>query len=322
VTLVVGMDVGATRSRAVLCDATGAVLGRGEGPGGNPNSSAGDPAENIGTALRAALGDHDPSAVAAGTIGIAGIAARSAQARTIADAAWRSAALPGSPGLATDLDIAYAAGATGGDGVLLLSGTGAIAGAFHEYVMVRRCDGLGWIFGDEGSAVWFGLTAVRAALAALDGRGPATVLTELLADRMVPAEPTDDPRQNLIGVGYQWPPARFGELAPLVVTAADSGDEVADRILTDGCAALARTVLTIADDLPHLVLAGSLLTTPGPIATRVRTALAPHFPSPPTTAPDPVAGAVLTALRTANLPVPPELPARLAAGPRAGSLGQ
>lgn len=312
-TLLLGIDVGATKSRAVLCGVTGNVLGRGEGPGGNPNSSAGDPAENIGTALRAALGGHDPADVAAGVIGMAGIAAKSAQARTIADTAWRSVGLPGSPGLGTDLDIAYAAGATGGDGVLLLSGTGAIAGAFHEYAMVRRCDGLGWIFGDEGSAVWFGLAGVRGALAALDGRGPATSLTELIAERMVPAEPTGDPRQDLIGVGYQWPPARFGELAPLVAAAATAGDEVAGRILADGCAALVRTALTIAGDLPHLVLAGSLLTTPGPIAERVRNGLAPHFPNPPVTAADPVAGAVLTAFRTANLPVPPDLPARLRA---------
>lgn len=44
--------------------------------------------------------------------------------------------------------------------------------------IVQRADGYGWLVGDEGSAVWLGREAVRAALAAYDGRGSPTLLTE------------------------------------------------------------------------------------------------------------------------------------------------
>ena len=166
--LVLGADVGGTSAKAALIDRYGRVLGRGRAPGGNVNSSDGDPAVNIGTALRAALGDHDPAQVVAGMIGMAGSAAVPDKARRVADTAWHGAGLTGSPLVGTDLDIAYAAGATGGDGVLLLAGTGAVAAAFTDYRLTRRCDGLGWLLGDEGSAVWLGIAGLHAAVAAFE----------------------------------------------------------------------------------------------------------------------------------------------------------
>jgi len=308
--LIVGLDVGGTGTKVVVCDETGAMVGRGTGGGGNMRSAEGDPAGNIAGALVAALAGHDPAEVVAGMMGMAGSAARPRRAREIADTAWHSAGLAGSPEIGTDLDIAYAAGDVGGDGVLLLAGTGAVSAEYRDHRMVRRCDGLGWLVGDEGSAVWLGMAALRAAAAALDGRGPATVLAERVHDRMMPAESTGDPRQDLVAGADDWRPARLGELAPLVVEAASAGDEVADRILSDGCAALVRAALAVAGDATRLVLAGSMLTTPGPVADRVTASLADRFPAP-ATAPYPVVGAVLDAFRAARLPTPAGLAARL-----------
>ncbi len=311
--LVIGADVGGTSSKVVLCDVAGAVLGRGKAAGGNLRSSIGDPAGNIAEALHAALDGHDPGRVVAGMIGMAGSTAVPDRARRLADTAWQRAGLPGAPQIGTDLDIAYAAGADHGDGVLLLAGTGAVAAAFHGYRMTRRCDGLGWLLGDEGSAVWLGLAGVRAAAAARDGRGPQTTLTGLLADRLTPAEPTGDPRQDIVAVAYQLPPAQFGEFAPVVTGAARDGDLVAGRIVADAAAALVRTARVAAADDPVrcLVLAGSVLTTEGPVADAVRTGLGDTFDQPPVVAADPVAGAVLHALRHAGLPVASDLPTRL-----------
>ncbi|BCJ32809.1 N-acetylglucosamine kinase [Actinocatenispora thailandica] len=311
--LVLGADVGGTSAKAALIDAAGRVLGRGRAAGGNVNSSDGDPAENIGAALREALGDHDPTRVVAGMIGMAGSAAVPDRARRVADAAWRAARLTGSPSIGTDLDIAYAAGATGGDGVLLLAGTGAVSAAFTGYRLTKRCDGLGWLLGDEGSAVWLGIEGLRAAVAAFDGRGPDTALAAAMVARLAPDSPTGDPRQDLVAAAFRVPAARLGELAPTVVAAAADGDPVAERIVTAGCAALVRTASVVADEPRCLVLAGSLLTSPGLVAHRVRTDLAARFGVDPVVAPDPVAGALLAALRAAGLPVPPELPDRLRA---------
>lgn len=311
--LVLGADVGGTSAKAALIDATGRVLGRGRAAGGNVNSSDGDPAGNIGAALREALGDHDPVRVVAGMIGLAGSAAVPDRARRVADTAWQRAGLAGSPSVGTDLDIAYAAGATGGDGVLLLAGTGAVSAAFTDYRLTKRCDGLGWLLGDEGSGVWLGIEGLRAAVAALDGRGPDTALAAAMVARLAPDSPTGDPRQDLVAAAFRVSPARLGELAPIVVAAAVDADPVAERIVTAGCTALVRTASVVADRPRCLVLAGSLLTTPGLVAQRVRTDVTARFGVEPVAAPDPVAGALLAALRAADLPVPPELPARLRA---------
>src|SRR5205807_927071 len=82
--------------------------------------------------------------VVGGMVGLAGAAADPPATQRLVDTAWRAAGLPGSPRTGTDLDIAYAAGATGPDGILLLSGTGAVGAAFAGYAMTGRCDGLGW----------------------------------------------------------------------------------------------------------------------------------------------------------------------------------
>lgn len=318
---VMGCDVGGTSSRCVLFDDAGTLLGRGHAAGGNINSSVGDPADNLAAALSEALGGNPPAGVTAGMVGMAGSASDPDRATRIGADAWGRAGLTGAPRVGTDLEIGYTAGATGPDGVLLLAGTGAIGAAFHDWTMTRRCDGLGWLVGDEGSAVWLGLAAIRAVAAALDGRAGPTALTDLLAGHLRTALPaghrsTGDPRQDLVTYAHGTTPARFGALAPLVADAAAAGDPVADRIVTAGCDALLRTAGVVAEGTRPgcLVLAGSLLTTPGTIADRVRAGLSERWPGlEPVPAPDPVAGAVLTALRDAGVGVTPESAARVRA---------
>jgi len=69
------------------------------------------------------------------------------------------------------------AGATAGrnDGVLIIGGGGSIgyyADEDSEYV----AGGYGHILGDEGSAYWIGLQAIKAGIRHSDGRGPETLL--------------------------------------------------------------------------------------------------------------------------------------------------
>src|SRR5262249_40908935 len=133
-------------------------------------------------ALRQALSGTSPSSVRAGVFGIAGSGtAAGSLARDAAAQAWQSAGLPGTPRVVTDLEVAFAAGTSRPSGLLLLAGTGAAAVAFADRAVARRCDGYGWLLGDEGSAVWLGLRGVRAALNDYDGRGPQTALRDAVA---------------------------------------------------------------------------------------------------------------------------------------------
>ena len=79
-----------------------------------------------------------------------------------------------------DLLAAFAAGTPAASGAVLVAGTGAGAAAVVDRQVVRQADGAGWLLGDIGSAVWLAREALVAVVAALDGRGPATALTEPL----------------------------------------------------------------------------------------------------------------------------------------------
>ncbi|GLW61848.1 N-acetylglucosamine kinase [Actinomadura rubrobrunea] len=156
----------------------GAIAGVGMGPGANPNSG-GDTAGALTTALREALGDLDRSLILSGVFGIAGAGSAGRPAAvTAARRAWQAVGLRGSPAVVTDIAVAFAAGTTASKGIVVFSGTGAGAAVISDGAIVQRADGYGWLVGDEGSAVWLGKEAVRAALAAYDGRGSPTLLTE------------------------------------------------------------------------------------------------------------------------------------------------
>ncbi|MET7426113.1 BadF/BadG/BcrA/BcrD ATPase family protein [Dactylosporangium sp. NPDC005555] len=324
--LVAGIDAGATSTRCVVATADGVVLGRGRSSGANQNSSGGRPAQALEQALREALRGIDPASVAAGVVGAAGAAsAGRAEARAAAEEAWHAAGLSGAPRSVTDLEVAFAAGTPRKDGLLLLSGTGAAAVAFRDRVPHRRCDGYGWLLGDEGSAVWQGREALRAVLRALDGRGPATGLTEpAIAMLRTPAstEPATampgspagtepaiamlrtpagtDPQeraQALVRVAYRRPPAELGLLAPLVGQAALDGDAVARAIVEEAAAHLLHSLGTVAGGgAETVVLAGSVLLTAGPVADLVRAGVSRRFRVEPAEARDGAAGAVVLAI--------------------------
>lgn len=79
-----------------------------------------------------------------------------------------------------DAEVALYA-ATGGVGVVVISGTGSIAFGRNSDYEIHRCGG--WppcIFGDEGSGVWLNLKALAYMSQVLDGRKEATLLYDLL----------------------------------------------------------------------------------------------------------------------------------------------
>ncbi|MES9535715.1 MULTISPECIES: BadF/BadG/BcrA/BcrD ATPase family protein [unclassified Actinomadura] len=175
---VVGIDAGGTKTRCVVLTLGGALAGSGTGPGANPNSG-GDTAGALTTALREALGDLDRTHILTGVFGIAGAGSAGRPAAVAAARrAWQSVGLRGSPAVVTDIAVAFAAGTSEPKGIVVFSGTGAGAAVINDGAIVQRADGYGWLVGDEGSAVWLGKEAVRAALAAYDGRGSPTLLTD------------------------------------------------------------------------------------------------------------------------------------------------
>jgi N-acetylglucosamine kinase-like BadF-type ATPase len=249
--------------------------------------------DRLAQAIADALGEHDPGEVRAGVLGVAGAgAAGVGLAQGQAAEAWRRLGLGGEPVVVPDLLAAFAAGTPQPTGTVLVAGTGAGAAAVVDRQLVRQADGAGWLLGDIGSAVWLAREALVAVVAALDGRGPATGLTEPLLEAML-GRPAPYDVQDVIARAYAVPPASLGELAPVVTATAENGDEVASDIVSRGVTGLIASLEAVRPSAPGpVVLAGALLTRPGPVLAGVQDGLVDR----PRTAERPTAGAAWLAL--------------------------
>lgn len=308
--VVVGVDAGGTSTRCTVATPGGAIVGRGASGGGNLRSVR-DPGTHLVEALRGALRGVDPGRVAAGVLGMAGAgSAGREQAERLARRAWAAVGLPGGPVVIPDLAVAFAAATEAPDGTVLIAGTGAVSALVRDRRAVRRCDGYGWLVGDEGSGVWIGQQAVRAVLGALDGRREPTLLVDDLPEALlgpdcdraaIAAQGREALAQAVIAAVYDAEPARLAVLAPVVERAAAQGDVTARRILGEAARSLVCSARALGQDHPAepFVLSGSLLTAPTLLAELVRTGLTERREAPVLTALDGAAGAAALALRAA-----------------------
>ncbi|WP_187285857.1 ATPase [Streptomyces sp. ME109] len=210
--LVVGLDAGGTRIRAVLASAaTGRTLGEAAaGPGNALTVPLSQLTDHLAEAIGRAVPERDRDRVVAVVGGFAGAASGPPAAGSsdegsadpselsgppdlpgfsdrdpgrlnalaaLAEAQRRLGVAPRTVGVSSDIEAAFAsAPGTPADGLALVAGTGAAA----TRISGRRCtvsvDGDGWLLGDEGSGFWIGRGAVRAALRMADGRGDPTTL--------------------------------------------------------------------------------------------------------------------------------------------------
>ncbi|KAL5230883.1 hypothetical protein ABZP36_029659 [Zizania latifolia] len=165
-----------------------------------------------------------------------------------------------------DAVAALASGTMGNlHGCVLIAGTGSIAYGVTEDGKVARAAGAGPVLGDWGSGYGIAAQALTAVVKAYDGRGPQTNLTREILRKLELSSPDE-----LIGWTYADPSwARIAALVPVVVSSAEEGDEVANKILHDSVQELADSVVAVVrrltlcgedgkDQFP-LVLVGGVL---------------------------------------------------------------
>ena len=218
-----GVDGGATRCRARLRDASGAMLAERMGPAANVYVNFEGAIDVVCALLDATIGDAGLSPGARGRIdlglGLAGVQS-DIEGKKVA------AALPGFATVHADNDaVAACLGAhAGAEGAIIIAGTGSAAMGIvgGQRLLIG---GRGFLIGDDGSAARVGAEAVRAAVLAHDGLGPASELTNILMKRFL-----DDPN-----AAARWAanarPGDYGALAPLVFAGAARGDGVAIAII-------------------------------------------------------------------------------------------
>ncbi|GFG63919.1 hypothetical protein MKUB_14090 [Mycobacterium kubicae] len=135
-----------------------------------------------------------------------------------------------------DAVTAHAGALDGKPGTVLIVGTGVVAMAIDADGVMRTADGWGPWLGDEGGGAWIGTSGLRAALRALDGRGPATALVDAATARFGPPQ--------------TWPAqladaAMLASFAPDVLAAED--DAVASVIVEAAAESLAATARAVGD---------------------------------------------------------------------------
>ncbi|MBA0814244.1 hypothetical protein Gohar_020084 [Gossypium harknessii] len=130
-------------------------------------------------------------------------------------------------------------------GCVLIAGTGTIAYGFTEDGGEARAAGAGPVLGDWGSGYGIAALALTAVIRAHDGRGPHTMLTSTILQTLGLSS-----ADELIGWTYADPSwARIAALVPVVVSCAEAGDEVANKILKEAVQELALSVKAVVQRL-------------------------------------------------------------------------
>jgi len=218
-----GVDGGGTRCRARLAEMDGTILA--ESIGGPANlrlgldNSVRVVSECAKQCLRQAmLAGREESIVACLALAGASEPEKLAAAKQ-ARYPFRSAVIT------TDARAACIGAHQGGDGGIVIAGTGSIGWAIlndREY----RVGGWGFPLSDEGSGAWIGFAALKQLLSAHDGIRDWTDLLRAVFGRF------DGNAHHIVRWMDQARPAGYAELAPIVVAHAQRGDVVAVDVMS------------------------------------------------------------------------------------------
>jgi N-acetylglucosamine kinase-like BadF-type ATPase len=301
-----GVDIGATKSHALIADETGKVLGVGQaGPGNHEVVGYEGLREALAEITSQALSSADlrRSDIAGAGFGVAGYDWPSERAETLA--AIATLGLSCRLEAVNDTLIGLMAGASSGWGVAVIAGTSNNCWGWDpSRTRMGHVTGNGSMFAEYGGASELMWKARAAVAAEYTRRGPSTALTEAFV-RLTGAKSLEDLLDGLSQGQYRI----SSEHAPLVFRLAEAGDSVANECIAWAgreLGSLACGVIRqveIANLAFEVVLVGSLYNggerLSGPMRETIHT-LAPNATLVKLAA-RPVAGAVLLGMVQAGL---------------------
>ena len=162
-----------------------------------------------------------------------------------------------------DMETALVANMDDEAGVLVISGTGAIAYGIDLNQKTYRSGGWGHLVGDEGSAYWIAAQGLRMALKSFDGRGKMTDLYAAFKSYL-----DCENHSDLVSTIYHptFNKSQMADLARVVGEVAEGGDQTAIQILQEAGIELAHLGASVIrkltlDDLDQfkVITAGSVL---------------------------------------------------------------
>ncbi len=241
-TYYLGLDGGGTKTDCAVLDASDTVVAQAAAGPSNPLRVGFEQAfAALQSAAAAAFanGNIEAGGLRAVCAGLAGAGRPNVASRV---AFFLEKTFPGClTHVTTDLEITLEAAVGAGPGVVLIAGTGSCAFGRNAAGVTARAGGHGPWMGDEGSAFDIGRRAVVAAARARDLSAPPTRLAEQILTALGFAD-WDALTENIATDADNV----FPRLFPVVVEAAETGDQTARDILLSAAASLADLAGSVA----------------------------------------------------------------------------
>jgi len=235
--IIVGVDAGGTKSKALAYDCEGNFIGEGlSGPGNYHNVGLTKAIENIKEAIGLAVKRGEPNVVA---IGVAGLDSKFDWENFYPFASLIAPKVV----IQHDGVIALFAETLGDPGVVVISGTGSVVEGFDGNQFIRL-GGRGWLLSDEGSGYWVGRKALRKVLKMMDGIEKRTLLYDKVLSKINVRD-----LDELVLWAYE-SSCKIDLIASIAIAvdeAAKEGDENAIEILRSGAEALASQAVFLAN---------------------------------------------------------------------------
>jgi N-acetylglucosamine kinase-like BadF-type ATPase len=300
-----GVDVGATKTHALIADENGQACGFGEaGPGNHEGVGYDGLAAALRRAAQEALARAGISMarIAGAGFGVGGYDWPSEREATLQ--AIRTLGLDAPLEAVNDAIIGLLAGAEEGWGVAVVAGTGCNCWGWDPARRVGRMTGMGWCMGEAAGAGELVKEAIRGVARDWSQRGPRTRLTQAFVE-FTAARSAEDLLEGIAQERY----VVDASAAPIVFRVASGGDPVACQAIEWAGRELGGLAIGVIRQLGFetltfdVVLVGSLYDG-GPLLTEVmrRTvnAVAPWARLVQLAAP-PVVGGVLLGMEQAGL---------------------
>lgn len=223
---IIGIDGGGSHCRAILQNSDGKHIGEGVSGASNIMSDPHKALSSIISASESAIADANLSVSLSDVVVMAGLAgANIPKAKDY----FLSLPLPfKQTHIMSDLHAACIGAHRGANGALIICGTGSAA---TNYINGEFTDlgGYGLNLGDNASAAWLGLHAVKSTLLTMDGVEKENKLaSDVIAHLGI------NSAQELVAILSAYQPSEFGALAPLVTKNYKLGCNMANELIQAG----------------------------------------------------------------------------------------
>jgi len=222
-----GVDVGATKTHALIADESGQVCGFGEAGPGNHEGVGYDglaSALRIATAQAVAQAGISIAQIAGAGFGIGGYDWPSEREQMLCTIQTLGLNAPFEA--VNDAIIGLLAGAPEGWGIAVVAGTGCNCWGWDRNHRVGRMTGMGWQMGEAAGAGELVAEAIRCVARDWSLRGPSTRLTQAFIE-LAGAQDTQDLLEGVTQQKY----TIGAEAAPLVFQVAAEGDLLARQLV-------------------------------------------------------------------------------------------